>query len=95
MNTERADLRTTERRKKPRKVWGVKKDRGAVLEWKLDRRQAEGPEADDPLARTYNFLQKLTVPGMELEENTPMRRYGRDPYDNARAFKNKKAFGRK
>jgi len=86
----------TERRKKPRKVWAVKKDRGAaVLEWKIDRRHAEGQEADDPLARTYNFLQKLTVPGMELEENSPMRRIGRNPYDNTRSFKNEKPLAKK
>jgi hypothetical protein len=66
-----------------------------VLEWKADRRHGERREADDPLARTYNFLQKLTVPGMELEENTPLRRAGRDPYDNAKAFKNKKPVSRK
>ena len=84
-----------ERRKKPRKVWAIKKDRGAVLEWKVDRRHTEAQETDDPLARTYNFLQKLTVPGMDLEENTPMRRYGRDPYDNARAFKEKRPVSRK
>jgi hypothetical protein len=85
-----------ERRKNPRKDWAIKNDRGAaVLEWKVDRRHSETQEADDPLARTYNFLQKLTVPGMELEEDTPLRRHGRDPYDNARGFKNKKPVARK
>jgi hypothetical protein len=79
----------------PRKGWAIKRDRGAVLEWKADRRHGERREADDPLARTYNFLQKLSVPGMELEENTPMRRIGRDPYDNAQALKNKKPLARK
>jgi hypothetical protein len=83
-----------ERRKKPRKVWAVKKDGGAVLEWKLDRRQAEA-EAEDPLARTYNFLQKLTVPGMALEDDTPLSRADRNPYDSSRAFKNKRPVGRK
>jgi hypothetical protein len=78
-----------ERRKKPRKVWGVKQDGGAVLEWKLDRRQAEH-EADDPLARTYNFLQKLSVPGMALEDDTPLSRAERNPYDSARGFKTKR-----
>jgi hypothetical protein len=83
-----------ERRKKARKVWAVKKDGGAVLEWKLDRRAEQ--EADDPLARTYNFLQKLTVPGMALEDETPLsRRAERNPYDSARAFKNEKPVGRK
>jgi hypothetical protein len=84
-----------DRRKKPRKVWAINRDRGATLEWKVDRRHGQAQEADDPLARTYNFLQKLSVPGMELEDDTPMRRVGRDPYDNARAFKNKKPVGRK
>jgi hypothetical protein len=88
VNTQRADSRTTERRKKPRKVWAVKKDRGAaVLEWKADRRNSERREADDPLARTYNFLQKLTVPGLALEDDTPRSRAERNPYDSSRGFK--------
>ena len=98
VNTEQEDSRTNERRKKPRKVWAVKKeDRGAaVLEWKVDRRSKEQQEdADDPLARTYNFLQKLSVPGMALEDESPLHRDGLDPYDNARAYKNKKPVGRK
>ena len=83
-----------ERRKKPRKVWAIKRDRGAVLEWKVDPRQSKAEESD-PLARTYNFLQKLSVPGMALEDDSPLRHDGLDPYDNARAFKNKKPFSRK
>ena len=95
VNIEQEDSRTIERRKKPRKVWAIKKDRGAaVLEWKVDRRSKE-QDADDPLARTYNFLQKLSVPGLGLEDESPLRRDGRDPYDNARAFKNQKPVGRK
>ena len=84
-----------ERRKKARKVWAINRDRGAVLEWKVDRRHTDAQETDDPLARTYNFLQKLSVPGMALEDETPLRRDGLDPYDNARAFKNEKPVGRK
>jgi hypothetical protein len=83
-----------ERRKKARKDWAIKNDRGAVLEWKVDRRHTKADDSD-PLERTYNLLQKLTVPGLDLEENTPMRRYGRDPYDNAKAFKSKKPVARK
>ena len=83
-----------ERRKNPRKAWAIKNERGAVLEWKVDRRDSETQETD-PLDRTYNLLQKLTVPGMDLVDNTPMGRSGRDPYDNARAFKNKKSVARK
>jgi len=87
---------TTERRKNPRKVWAVKKDRGAaVLEWKVDRRHSAGQEPDDPLARTYNFLQKLTVPGMALEDDKSLGRAARNPYDSARGFNNGKPFGRK
>ena len=85
----------TERRKQPRKVWAIKKDHGgAVLEWKVDHRRPKGDE-DDPLARTYNFLQKLSVPGLALEDETPLRRDGRNPYDSAKAFKSKKAVARK
>jgi hypothetical protein len=89
-----ASSRMIERRKKPRKAWAVRKDRGAVLEWKVDHRQTKGPEAD-PCARTYNLLQKLSVPGLALEDETPLRPSGRNPYDNARAPGNKKAIGRK
>jgi len=83
-----------ERRKKPRKAWAIKREGGAVLEWKVDHRRSK-PEADDPLARTYNFLQKLSVPGLALEDEAPLRHDGLDPYDNARAFKNKKPVSRK
>lgn len=82
-----------ERRTKPRKDWAIKKEHSAVLEWKVDRRHET--QDSDPLAQTYNFLQKLTVPGMELEEDTPMRRHGLDPYDNTSPLKNKKPVGRK
>lgn len=84
-----------ERRKKPRKAWAIKKDRGAVLEWKIDQRRSQEPDADDPLERTYNFLQRLSVPGMALEDESPLRRDGLDPYDNAKTFKNKKPVPRK
>jgi hypothetical protein len=84
-----------ERRKKPRKAWAIKRERGAVLEWKVDHRRSSEQEADDPLARTYNFLQKLSVPGLALEDEPPLRHDGLDPYDNARAFKNKKPVSRK
>ena len=84
-----------ERRKQPRKVWAIKKDRGAVLEWKVDPRQAQAQESDDPLARTYNFLQKLSVPGLALEDESPVPRDGLDPYDSPQAFKSKKPVARK
>jgi hypothetical protein len=96
VNTEQLKTsRTIERRKKPRKIWAIKRDRGAILEWKVDPRQTKAQESDDPLARTYNFLQKLSVPGMALEDETPLRRDGRNPYDNARAYKGKKPVSRK
>jgi len=83
-----------ERRKNPRKAWAIKREGGAVLEWKVDHRRSSEQE-DDPLARTYNFLQKLSVPGLALEDESPLRGGGLDPYDSTQAFKNKKPIGRK
>ena len=76
----------TERRKAPRKAWAIKREGGAVLEWKVDHRRPSGQE-DDPLARTYNFLQKLSVPGLALEDESPVHRDGLDPYDSSHAFR--------
>ena len=85
-----------ERRKMPRKAWAIKREGGAaVLEWKVDHRRSSEHEADDPLARTYNFLQKLSVPGLTLEDEAPLHRDGLDPYDNTRALKTKKPVSRK
>lgn len=79
-----------ERRKTPRKDWVIgKDDQGrSVLEWKVDYRQTKRQEAD-PSARTYNFLQKLSVPDLALEEDgrkRPLKR-GRNPYDSAQALR--------
>jgi hypothetical protein len=95
VNTEQEDSGMIERRKKPGKAWAIKREGGAVLEWKVDHRRSSEPEADDPLARTYNFLQKLSVPGLALEDESPLRRDGLDPYDNTQPLKNKKPSGRK
>lgn len=79
-----------ERRKTPRKDWVLgQDDRGhSVLEWKVDHRHTKRQESD-PSARTYNFLQKLSVPELALEEDGRKRRVsggsGRNPYDNARS----------
>jgi len=81
-----------ERRKKPRKAWAIKREGGAVLEWKVEHRRSSEQDADDPLARTYNFLQKLSVPGLALEDESPL---GLDPYDSTQAFKKKKPISRK
>jgi hypothetical protein len=77
-----------ERRKTPRKDWIIgKDDRGrSVLEWKLDYRHTKRQE-HDPSARTYNFLQKLNVPDLALEEDGRRSRpRGRNPYDSTRAI---------
>jgi hypothetical protein len=75
-----------ERRKTPRKDWVIgKDDRGhSVLEWKVDYRHTKRQESD-PSARTYNFLQKLSVPDLALEDDG-RRRIGRglNPYDSSR-----------
>ena len=94
MNAEQEDSGMIERRKKPRKAWAIKREGGAVLEWKVDHRRSSEQD-DDPLARTYNFLQKLSVPGLALEDESPVRRDGLDPYHKTQALKNKKPFGRK
>jgi len=75
-----------ERRKAPRKDWIVgKDDKGSsVLEWKVDHRHTKRQESD-PNARTYNFLQKLNVPNLALEEDARRRTArGRNPYDSSR-----------
>jgi hypothetical protein len=68
-----------ERRKIPRKDWVVGKDDvgHAVLEWKVDYRSTKRQESD-PLARTYDFLERLDVPDLVLEEDA---KNGHDPYD--------------
>jgi hypothetical protein len=72
-----------ERRKIPRKDWVVGKDDigHAVLEWKVDYRATKRQESD-PLARTYDFLKRLDVPDLVLEEDAKKAGDdGRDPYD--------------
>ena len=78
-----------ERRKTPRKDWVLgQDDRGhSVLEWKVDHRHTERQESD-PSARTYNFLQKLSVPDLELEDGRKRHlRDGRNPYDSDRSVR--------
>ena len=60
-----------------------------MLEWKVDHRRLRGRRRTIRCARTYNFLQTLTVPGLALEDERRCSRAGLDPYDNARAFKSK------
>ena len=73
-----------ERRKTPRKDWVISKDDvgRAVLEWKVDPMRAKRMESD-PCARTYDFLNQLEVPDLELEDDgpkpAPAKRF--NPYD--------------
>ena len=58
-----------DRRKTPRKDWVISKDDvgRSVLEWKVDPMRAKRME-QDPCARTYDFLQRLDAPDLELED---------------------------
>ena len=58
-----------ERRKTPRKEWVIAKDDvgRAVLEWKQDPLRAERMKSD-PCARTYDFLARLDVPDLAIED---------------------------
>jgi hypothetical protein len=73
-----------ERRTTPRRDWVIGKDDTgrAVLEWKIGSEHTD-PGTTDPCARTYDFLERLDVPGLELEEDA---RRGRadsgNPYDH-------------
>lgn len=75
-----------ERRKTPRKEWVIAKDDvgRAVLEWKPDPLRAKRMESD-PCARTYDFLARLDVPDLALEDEVAPRSSSRsfDPYDHA------------
>jgi hypothetical protein len=70
-----------ERRKTTRKDWVVGKDDigHAVLEWKVDYRCTKR-EDSDPLARTYDFLKRLDVPDLVLEDDAK-EVDGHNPYD--------------
>jgi hypothetical protein len=72
-----------ERRKTPRKNWVVGKDETghSILEWKVDYRSAKRQDAD-PLAKTFDLLQRLEVPDLALvEDERKPPRTGRNPYD--------------
>ncbi len=74
-----------ERRKTLRKDWVVGQDDTgrAVLEWKLDAPRRRD-DAADPSERTYDFLKRLELPGLELEEEARRGSYTRgcNPYDH-------------
>lgn len=81
-----------ERRKTPRRDWVISKDDvgRAVLEWCPDPRRARRQESD-PCARTYDFLNRLDVGDLELEEEAAARSGGRsfNPYDHSPARANR------
>ena len=82
-----------ERRKTPRKDWVISKDDvgRSVLEWKLDPMRVKRMESD-PCARTYDFLKRLDVPDLTLEEEAakaaPARSF--NPYDHGPRKRRKK-----
>jgi hypothetical protein len=73
-----------ERRKTARKDWVITKDDvgRSVLQWTVDPLRARRMEAD-PCARTYDFLNQLEVPDLELEDDAlPSTAPGSfNPYD--------------
>jgi hypothetical protein len=79
-----------ERRKKPRKDWVVGDDGTgkSVLEWKVDYRDLRRQEVD-PCARTYDFLRRLDLPHLQLEEDPDRPSHGLDPYGGRDAPKRK------
>lgn len=74
-----------ERRRAPRRSWIIGRNElgQATLEWQVDHRDTERETQEDPLAQTYDFLEKLEVPDLSIEDSaTPGRRaQGFDPYD--------------
>lgn len=65
------------------KEWHVGTDEVGrpILEWDVDLPDALETKSDkDPLAQTYNFLKRLDVPGLELEQETEDNSV--DPYDH-------------
>ena len=75
-----------ERRKTPRKEWTITKDDvgRAVLEWKMDPLRAKRMESD-PCARTYDFLERLDVPDLAIEDEVTPRASppSFNPYDRS------------
>lgn len=85
-NSQRPATRMMERRKNPRRDWVIGQDETgrAVLEWKVDEYRALHEEAD-PNAQTFDFLKRLDVPDLELEDDARSKRanVGSNPYDHA------------
>ena len=84
--TKRLSLAAMERRKKPRKDWVLGQDEvgRSVLEWKTDPFRAKRME-EDPNARTYDFLNRLDHPELELADDPKKKSSTRpaiNPYDN-------------
>jgi len=79
-----------ERRKTPRKDWVLGRDDTgrSVLEWKVDPMRAKRMENDpgeDPLDRTYDFLERLNLPDLELDDEKkedPESGSAFNPYDH-------------
>jgi hypothetical protein len=74
-----------ERRKTPRKEWIIAQDDvgRAVLKWQPDPFRARRMQETDPCARTYDFLNRLDVPDLKLEddvESSEPRSF--NPYDH-------------
>jgi hypothetical protein len=79
-----------ERRKTPRRDWVIGKDDvgRAVLEWRPDPLRARRQESD-PCARTYDFLERLDLGNLELEEDARKASRACNPYDHSPASMNR------
>jgi hypothetical protein len=74
-----------ERRKTPRREWIITKDDvgRAVLEWQPDPFRARRMQETDACARTYDFLERLEVPELKIEEDVaPRSSRSFNPYDH-------------
>lgn len=79
-----------ERRKTPRRDWVIGRDDvgRAVLEWRPDPLRARRQESD-PCARTYDFLEKLDLGDLELEEDARQASRSCNPYDHSPSWPNR------
>ena len=85
-----------DRRKTPRKQWIITKDDvgRSVLEWQPDPLRAKRMESD-PCARTYDFLARLEVPDLAIEDDVAPRPSSGsfNPYDHAAPVRKKRFSG--
>jgi len=74
----------TQKDAKKKKAWVVGEDDvgASMLQWDVDPEadSETDDEAGGPLAQTYDFLKRLELPNLKLEDEVDEE--GRDPYDS-------------